>query len=268
MNTENTENIETSEVLYTIDHEWEIRIWSETKDTGLIAFNADEVRLKAKLARIRMIDLYKKYEILLKDEFYKHGIFFIIKEDLDVKSIILSDINDTRHSAAVKTEYNIVSESVWTLDDIYQKINKILKFIPDGTVHTVDVGEKCLAEIGRLIQESKTTTTKTDLSIVNPKGLDTTGREIALGDLVMLFNGDGDPSQDKKWSIEKVVMDAQLCEMVCVFPKYMQDIITPIKKVKPEWLVVIKHNENLVFNNSKFGFGYKDKDGNIYEGQE
>lgn len=128
-----------------------------------------------------------------------------------------------------------------------------------------------VAEIGRIIQESKVVKTNKDFrdpNIKNPRMVDTTGREVCIGDLVMLFNGDGDPSQDKKWSIERVVMDADSCELSCIFKKYMQEIVTQVKRVKPEWIVVIKHNENLVFNNNQFGFGYKDKDGRIYEGQE
>lgn len=96
------------------------------------------------------------------------------------------------------------------------------------------------------------------MSLANPKLVDTTGREINLGDLVMVF-GEGthliDPTIEKKWSLEQVVMDVESCEKSFVFPKFMNTKIINIHNIKPEWLVVIKQNENcLIVEDNRFGF--------------
>ena len=101
--------------------------------------------------------------------------------------------------------------------------------------------------------------------IINPKKVDTTGRELNYGDIVMVFNGDGDPAADKKWSIEKVVCKDG--DMMTVFPSLIFDIYTSVEKKRPEWLVIIKSCDQRFVRDHSI-FGYKDKDGRIYEGQE
>ncbi len=103
-----------------------------------------------------------------------------------------------------------------------------------------------------------------DIIVSNKNCLDTTGREIQLGDLVMVFN-DNDPTIDKnafKWSIEKVVMDEKTCEKVFVFPRFMDNITKPIKNIKSTNLVVIHHDESLIIEDIRFGF--KDQNKGFY----
>ncbi len=103
-----------------------------------------------------------------------------------------------------------------------------------------------------------------DIIVSNKNCLDTTGREIQLGDLVMVFN-DNDPTIDKnafKWSIEKVVMDEKTCEKVFVFPRFMDNITKPIKNIKSTNLVVIHHDESLIIEDTRFGF--KDQNKGFY----
>lgn len=90
--------------------------------------------------------------------------------------------------------------------------------------------------------------------IINPNEIDTTGRKICPGDLVLVFNGDGGPSQDKKWSYEKIHENFETKELYSVFGKYLRDIETKVKNIKPEWIVIIKQNESLIFHHDNFGF--------------
>lgn len=89
---------------------------------------------------------------------------------------------------------------------------------------------------------------------VNPNEIDTTGRKICPGDLVLVFNGDGGPNQDKKWSYEKIHENFETKELYSVFAKYLMDIETKVKNIKPEWIVIIKQNESLIFHHDNFGF--------------
>lgn len=90
--------------------------------------------------------------------------------------------------------------------------------------------------------------------INNPDGIDTTGRKIKSGDLVLVYNGDGGPSQTKKWSYEKIHEDLETKELYSVFGKYLRDIETKVKNIKPEWIVIIKQEESLIFHHDNFGF--------------
>lgn len=84
--------------------------------------------------------------------------------------------------------------------------------------------------------------------IVNPKFLDTTGLAIQNGDIILLYNKDLG-----KWSTEYVEKEGDI--LYGRFPKFLNDIFTPLNIVPNNFIVIIKTNlEQTLFHNDEFGF--------------
>lgn len=84
--------------------------------------------------------------------------------------------------------------------------------------------------------------------IVNSTFLDTTGSVIQNGDTILLYNKDLG-----KWSTEHVEKEGDI--LYGRFPKFLNDIFTPLNTVPSNFIVIIKTSlEQTLFHNDEFGF--------------
>ena len=89
---------------------------------------------------------------------------------------------------------------------------------------------------------------KEDNEWCNPDFLDTTGKNIEKGDVILLYN-----ITSKKWSTEYVEKEGDI--LYGRFPKFLNDIFTPLNTVPSNFIVIIKTSlEQTIFHNEEFGF--------------
>lgn len=82
----------------------------------------------------------------------------------------------------------------------------------------------------------------------NPDFLDTTGKNIEEGDVILLYN-----IASQKWSTEYVEKEGNI--LYGRFPKFLRDIFTPLNTIPPNFIVIIKTgSKQTIFHNDEFGF--------------